>query len=246
MRKLLYSVVLVLLLASPGWAAPAHVQSANIDNTFATTCAVSLTGVTSGNLLILALAYNDATDVISSVTGTNTFTRVVNTYHGMNGLSVVLYYAQNAASGNETVTTTFSASKSANCALHEYSGVVTSGALDKSTSGSGTATTGTDGASTTSVTTTANGELIFSSINQTSGGAPVITAGTGYTLRQNGKIGGSTTNATEDLVQASAGAIIPTFTFGTTDTYNYTVATFLATGGGGGSGGKIRMNRNSR
>src|SRR6185503_6495137 len=83
----------------------------------------------------------------------------------------------------------------------------------------------------TSATTTANGDLIFGAVIDDSGSFGTITAGTGFTRR-------ATVNnmdmATEDLVQAAAGPIAATFTFSRSDTYLAQMAAFKAMPANGG------------
>lgn len=230
MNRLLLSFALLtfLLLPTQGWGAIAHVQSANQDNTFNTTCVVSLTGTSAGNALILSIIGNSQTDVVTSVSGTNTYTQ--SNFGGASSTGIWHYYALNIAGGNETVTVTVSAGKSLNCALHEYSGVATSSALDQhNVTVSGAGSTSTDGDVTPSVTTTTDGQLIFASIIDISG-TVTWAAGTGYTARQTGLAGGTYHHMTEDKAQVSAGAIQGTFTADTTSNYHAAISTFKAAG----------------
>lgn len=206
--------------------APVFVGSAQVDNIFDTTCVVTRNGVSAGNHLVLVLSSNMSSDVITGVSGTNTYSRITNTLHSNAGITLVVYKAENSAAGNETVTVSLSASKSMNCALLEYSGVLTSGSLDQSASGHNAGSTATDGDASPSVTTTTNNQLIIGVITETSGAGTSFVAGTGFTLRANGTIGTAYHNVVIDKVQAAAGSISATWTADNSANYNTAIATF--------------------
>lgn len=227
-------ILLLALLLTPqmGWAAPAHVQSANADNTFDTTCVVSLTGTTAGNLLVLSVGGN-FTSAPTSVgsSGGLTYVEATKTL-SFQGVSLVVYYVKNIGGGNEAATVNLPSTASANCSLLEYSGLDTTAPLDKFDSAGGTGTTSTDGDVSPSATTTADGELVLSSILETSGVSTTFTAGTtGFTRRQHGQAGGSYRHGVEDLVQTNAGAIQGTWTASGTSNYIASIVTFKVASG---------------
>ena len=222
------------LLPTQGWGAPAHVQSANTDNVFDTTCVVALTGTTAGNRLVLSIGGNFTSDVITSVSdGHNTYTQTTK-FLNYGGVGVYHYSAPNIAGGNETLTVTTSGSKSMNCALHEYSGTDT-GAADKADSAGSAGSTSTDADTSPSVTTTTDGQLIFSSIIEVPGSSVTFTAGTAYTRRQHGLAGTAYRHGTEDRVQASAGAVQGLWTASTTASIVVAISTFKAASAGDGA-----------
>ncbi len=111
----------------------------------------------------------------------------------------------NAASGTTTVTFNFSASVSWEIAIHEYSGVATTSALDQQNGATGNSSSPSSG----SVTPSVNGELIFG-WTANSFGVNSYTAGTGFTQRQSDLA----FYASEDQVQGTAGAISATWAQG--------------------------------
>lgn len=211
-----------------------HIQSTNTDNGYDNNVAATLTGTAAGNLLVVAVTVGSSSDIITSVNGSvnGAYTRA--TWAGVSGVGLHVYYKANGAGGNETVTVTFSASQSSNLALHEYSGIATTAALDQANAAGGTGTTSTDGDVSPSVTTTTAGQLIFSAIINNTGSTPTFTAGTSYTRRQHGPRGTDAgRHGTEDQIQSAAGSIQGTWTASTTDNYIAAIATFKALGGGG-------------
>lgn len=233
MRIRLFALLLLLFLPGQGWGAVAFVQSSNADNTFDTTCVVSLTGTTAGNRMILSVGGTFTTDVITSVSdGHNTYAQATK-FLNYGGAGLYIYSAPNIAGGNETVTVTTSVAKTMNCALHEVSGTDT-GAADVADSAGIAGSTATDGDTSPSVTTTADGEFIFSSIMEVAGAPATFTAGTGYTRRQHGVGGASYRHGTEDRVQATAGAVQGLWTSSTAGTVVVGIATFKAAAAGGG------------
>lgn len=223
-----------LLMPGMGWATPAHVQSANTDNTFDTTCIVSLTGTTAGNRLIVSIAGTFTTDVITSVSdGHNTYAQTTK-FLNYGGIGLYHYSAANIAGGNETLTVTVSASKSINCALHEVSGTDTS-TYDVADSAGSVGSTSTDADVSPSVTTTADGEYIFSSIVEVLGTPATFTAGTGYTRRQHGLAGGGYRHGTEDRVQSTNGVVQGLWTSSTTSSVVVAISTFRAQAASGGN-----------
>ncbi len=107
-----------------------------------------------------------------------------------------------------------------------YSGVVASGALDQHTGQKQTTPgTGANAITSTSVTPTLSGELVYAgSVNSTGVvGAGTIASGTGFTTQQTIV----DLLRTESLVQGSAGAQAGTFTAGSaSDSFNSLVMTF--------------------
>jgi hypothetical protein len=125
---------------------------------------ISLTSVTSGDLLLCWFVYHSTTGQVTSVTdtfGTN-FTRVGSTAGIVRdntlGDSLELWFVPAASSGTDTVSGTLSVSGEAfSMACSEYSGVSVNNPLDQWMPSSGSGATGTVG----SVTTTYPRELIF-------------------------------------------------------------------------------------
>lgn len=215
---------------------PTYVQSANVDTLISqTTCVVTLVGTVAGNLLIAAFGLNSSNDIVTSVNGSvnGDYTRA--TWIGGTSTGIHVYYKENGAGGTEVLTVTLSVIKTINCALLEYSGMATAGALDQADGRQqpGAGNTSTDGDVGPTVITTTNGQLIFGNILDTNGSSTVFTAGTGYTGREAGLAGASYRNATEDKVQTSAGSVQTTWTADGTSNYLATIATFKAAAASG-------------
>src|SRR6185369_16574631 len=135
----------------------------------------------------------------------------VNDFDSGNRQGLATLYAFNIRAGANTVTVTFGTTGGyRRVIVSEYSGVATTAPLDVTAKSQGTSTTAANGATSTAATTTANGNLIFGVAMDDSGAFGTINAGTGFTRRAS--LNGMDM-ATEDLVQAAAGAVAATFTF---------------------------------
>ena len=123
------------------------------------------------------------------------------------------------------MTATFSASVPyRRLAVHEYSGVATESPLDGVASNLATGTTVTDGVTSTAALTTHDGDLLFGAVMDDAN-VTTIAAGTGFLPRQR------LNNAdlvTEDRVQAVAGPVAATYTFGAADRYLAQLVAFKA------------------
>jgi hypothetical protein len=144
-----------------------------------------------------------------SSTGSPTWTKTAEfTDASSTGLRISIWYCMNAPAGAATVTATFSVSSDfRGLIIAEYSGAATASALDVNTPGRSApaSTTPTD----TAMTTTANGDLIISTLVFRNADKPA-TAGSGFTAIA---IDNTIINfAAEDRIQASAGSIASTFT----------------------------------
>ena len=223
MRRLAVALLLAFAV-SPAWAAPAFVQSASsFDN--AAPFTVSLTGVTTGNLIAVAAYCHDATSTISIADGTNTYTMVPGA--GVTGPTDKAEggYAKNVTGGNLTITVTCSDGPSAAWIIaHEISGVDTTAPLDGTGSGNyqNAPGTGTDAITSGTYTTSVNGDYIFGAVIDRAGPDPSI-AGTGFTRREHSTDNSGPTS--EDEIQSSAGSgTAATFTASGAATENYTLS----------------------
>jgi hypothetical protein len=178
---------------------PSTIQSSN------TSVAVAFSKAqTAGNLNIVAVGWGDTTSAISSVTDSkgNTYTRAVGPTTNT-GLQQAIYYAQNIASGTNTVTVKFNqAAAYPDARILEYSGLNTTSPLDVTASATGNGTSASSGAATT---TSAN-ELIFGAGTTT--GTAFTAPGSGFTTRIVNIYG----NLGEDKTVSSAGSNAATAT----------------------------------
>lgn len=180
--------------------------------------------VGNGNLIVVWVWYNTATQNVNSVTDTkgNIYTRAGSIVTGSGSMinwRQELWYAKNVVGGTSlAITANFTGSFSTEKALtaHEYSGLDTVNPLD-GVSGAATATAN---ATTPSVTTLYPKELIFGSALFQGFGS----SGSGFTQRSS-----INSNATEDKVVSTTGSYNATFTNGAQSTL-VNLATFKAAG----------------
>lgn len=154
------------------------VQNTALDGSHAVT--VTITGVTAGNLLVLAWIWaTDALTITSVTDGTAwTVANPANTSAG-GSYGQAVYFLPNAGSGTHNVVITMSGAGTLRCGqIFEYSGLKTSSVLDKHAE-SGSAGNTTSNSATTAATTGAP-EMVFAfSIGDTANDA--ISNASGYT-----------------------------------------------------------------
>jgi len=183
---------------------------------------------TAGNCIIVAFKFSDNAAFVSLADSRgNTYTQCGAEFDNTTlRVRSRIYAAYNIAGGTNTVTLTISTAPTDDIRLWiaEFSGLATSAANDLNAGQNGTAGSG-GSMTSTSVTPSANGELIFGFFVPGSG---PVSAGSGFTA-----ISTSGGNLTEYLVQATAASIAATGTdsFGPGDPYTGKVATFKPPGG---------------
>jgi len=192
------------------------------------------TGTLASNLLTLRISYPHGAAVSSIIDNkASTYTLAVSTDSGTGGWITSLYYVPGAAAGITQVTVTFGAAIADwHGAVQEYSGVATSSPLD------GTCTNHTTTvACSSAITTTVAGDLIVAST--------IAAGGSGFKNNTMSSVapGGSflldsgdtnCSDADEEFVQSSAGAVTPSFTItGNAQSFNVVGAAFKASVGAG-------------
>jgi hypothetical protein len=197
----------------------AHIQSTG--NFASGTTSVSKAFVsnnTAGNLLVAAVVcYAINTPTISDTRG-NTWTQAISfSDNSLMGLVVRIFYAANCSAGANTVTGSWTTANGGEIHLSEFSGAATTSPLDKTASGSGVGSAGT--ATTTSVTTTQNGELVWGWCGFT-GGGQAIGSGFSAVSTQDGDL-------SEYKIQTTAGSVAATWS--TTSDWVCAMATFATT-----------------
>ena len=236
-------------------ATPTLVQhvSTGMDNTPVGTFAINLPNPGgAGNLLILGIQCASAGS-ITSVTdnkGSNTWVAGPTVTNATSNRKLFLYYALNITSATQLVTVTFSGLTTntsgagtgyPQCVLSEWYNIATSSAVDGTAVGSSTSKTA------GSITTTANGDLVYQwgvDISDTTTGAgpsfngTSITKGSGFTL------------ITSDLqiglieqyqIQSTAGAISPAFTTSGAAVWGSLAIAFKSASAGTAPGGGVRV-----
>src|SRR5262249_55854824 len=193
---------------------------------------------TAGNLIVVAASWGDSTAPSIGATDLlgNAYAVAATDFDPNNRQGLAILYAATVRGGANAVTVNLGGAKGyRRIIVSEYSGVATVSPLDVTAKNRAGGTTAANGVTSGSATTTVSGDLIFGVAMDDSGNFGTITAGTGFTRR-------TTLNnmdmATEDMVQAAAGAKAATFTFSRADTYLAQAAAFkLRAGGGGGTPG---------
>ncbi len=199
-------------------AVPAYVQGATMtsDSSSNTIARAFTASTTVGNLIVAAVSWGSSAAVTCSDNRGNAYAVAATAYDSTNNQSLAICYAAGIAGGTTTVTATFSGSAPyLRMAVHEYSGIATSNALDVTAKNTANGTTAANAITSTAAMTTASGDLIFGAVMDTAG-TTTIAAGTGFTQRL------SVNNkdlATEDRVQPTAGSAAATQTFGRAQRY---------------------------
>jgi hypothetical protein len=109
-----------------------------VNNTAGSSFALSLTGVTTGNLLLVTMGFEPASVSVTGISdGVNTYTKIVEIDDGGNARSEI-WYAQNVIGGNLTATVSCSGTATSPSAkLLEFSGASTTSPIRSSNSAFG-------------------------------------------------------------------------------------------------------------
>lgn len=188
-------------------------KSGNGGNYSNTNVQTLTSSVTAGNKLILSIVAG-AADTIGSISGnSNTYTLITN-FAITSDRQVWLYYVEAANAGSTTVTVTYGAGQFPDSVviIREYSGLVSSGSLDKTALSSNTSSYTTTHTTAASAATTQADELVIVA-GGNSGNAPSgYSAGSGYgnLVTQNG-FDLYTYGMMEDATVSSVGAQTGTY-----------------------------------
>ena len=207
-------------------------QSTNAEAGLATTITASLTGVTSGNRLIVCIRERDGTAVSSisdTVNGSWTLTGNGVT-QSIDDARVAIYSFPNSGAGNPTVTVTMAGTAPKDVNLSEWSGTNTGAADNTATFNQTSGTSHAAGTFTPSASALVIAAIGFSADpgTRTPSGFTSLNIDAGAAARQ---WFGYATGVT--------GASTPTITTSNTVTSDGAMAGFLETGGGGGGGGVV-------
>lgn len=195
----------------------------------------SLTGVTAGHNIRVALIYSPKTLTLLRISdGTNTYTRGAAATAGISTMQTA--FNPNTAGGSITVTASFSEGKIISSAIliEEWSGDATAGQPDgtpiagfvKSAGKSGRLSIG-------DIATTVDGDDIWCVMFQAQGVAPSV--GSGFTMVSHGLAGGMVYS--EHQAQEKAGTITPYWISGA-NSYDNFIGAIAFKPSTGGSGGK--------
>ncbi len=193
-----------------------YVQSVTAQNDAGNTNiqqSITLTGA--GHLIAVAVSFSGNTTLTCSDGQGNAWTTVDTQYSNVtDNQSWGICYAISSSSGSDLITATFGTTANfRRILINEYTGTATSNVVDTHLSGFTTSNaSGTDGVTTSNITTTQAGDLIFGGVDDVSG-PTTITAGTNFTSRA-GLVGpGGDVMNIEDRTQVSAGTTNATWTF---------------------------------
>ena len=201
---------------------PAFVQGAH--NRLSSGSSLTATfgaAVTAGNTVIGMVCWGFGGPTITSVKdgAGNTFTLLDNVNDTVNSQEASSFYLPNSPGGSTTVVLTLSGTGGAiSMTFAEYSGVQTASLDGHNKQYQPTPGTGSDGISSTAITTVTNGDIVIGIVAGTAGQAATFTGGTSpnaFTLRATTLDAGSPSFANvqiEDFIQSAAGSIAATFT----------------------------------
>ena len=215
----------------PGTITPVQ-QASNSDVTGRSFTSFSVTlpaATTTGDAIVIGLTYGNAnTPITATDTFGNSYTQAIATYDaGHNQGCTILYATGIKGNGLDTVTLNFSSQLAyLGMGVHEYSGIASLGALDGTVGAQGNGSSPSSG----SLTTKANGDLIFSCITEDAIGSGInFTPGSGFTKRVD--LGATAAYADEDGVQAIAGPIAATWTMSPSSQWVTNMAAFKSVNG---------------
>jgi len=211
MKKLI--PFLLALVSASAAAAPALVPGQHVytDGFYTgTSPTLTLTGVASGDFIPILITFAGSGQTFTSVTDSNgtvsNCVPLVNPGAGWNG---AIYYVANTATGTHTITVnpTVGGGQGYSIAIAEYSGVATTSPCDVG----GTTTTGTTTSmASSSVTPTANGDLLLSMGTQNGSGDAISGWTNGFASVDTHNT--NVTSAWASFVQTTAAAISTTAT----------------------------------
>jgi type II secretory pathway pseudopilin PulG len=203
--------------------------SSSIDASAISVTSTFSTANTTGSLIVATVSMNASHSVTCTDSKGNVYVTSVNAYNVAIGQSMAICYAKNIKNGTNTVTATLDATDTyRRLQIFEYSGLDATAPFDASSSfvqASLSTTTSTSN----SAVTTANGDLIFGAVEVATTPSS-LSAGNGFTKRLDMQDGSTDETASEDMIQATAGSVSSTFTFGTAELYINGMVAFKAAG----------------
>lgn len=212
----------------------------DIGGASATTIAVTLTGVTAGNLLVVAVACLHATATVTIDDAGNTWNAGPVLANATEPWQVRTFYAENVSGGSRTITATFStATTYRSIYAQERSGLATSTSLESPTSGATVVLRQTTGTARNAgaYTNTADGDLVGFGYDYNWSSTP--TAGAGMTARTAFWDSGGEAPANMllpvDAAYTGSGSRSALWTMAT-GAISYCVQLFFRAAGGGGGG----------
>src|SRR6266446_5781192 len=229
MKRLAVILALTLIGAPNCFAAWTHIKSCQGDVVASPITCTFGSNIGAGHMTVFGMYVSNGAGASISGDG-DTYVQVGSTQAISGGATLLFFYVTNTTGGSATITASFTSISFGSIIGEEYSGQLTSGALDQNTFGSCTVSC-TSPSSSGNVTTTANGELVFGYHWDNVGGQA---AGSGFTQRTSDATGVDE-DLTEDLVQGTAGTTSATASYTGGGDWGIFVATFKPATGAGGS-----------
>ncbi len=186
-------------------------------------------GNTAGNLIIAFVRMSSTSQTVTVTDSAgDTFAQAVTQAQAADGHQVFIFFAKKIAGGANTVKASFSASNNHPwLAIYEYSGLSTTNPLDQTSAhAQGTSAAASSGA-TPAMTVSAN-ELLFAGTGLPSTYTGKATAGSGYTMLQQGT--GTSPADNEAEIATSTGTYTAPFTLSASTNWSAVLATFAAVG----------------
>lgn len=207
---MLILVLMMILIPSLSWGATSHGVGGSCELNSAASCNISLTGVTAGSAIVVTGVTHGSQSTISASDGVNTYSNSLVTGSGPSVGSLV---ACNVASGNPTITVTFSSSNFGLMRAREVIGAAASGCLEARASNTQSSVgTGTDAITSGTIGTPAgSGAYVYGVTVAACCTAVTISTGTGFTSDISSSANG-VYNVSEYLIQGSPASAAATFT----------------------------------
>lgn len=206
-------------------AAYTHLQSNTGTNSATTTVTTTYpAALTTGDMLVLSVAFNATTTITGCTDGTNAYTQVKHIANGALSLDIWVFHNATTKAAGTTLTCTFSVAATSALKWHEYL-VPGPTSTDVSASNTGTGTAVTTG---TTASTTQATELVFAAAGDLA--APTLIANsTGYS--DHTVLNNSTTVQVDDagIIQQTIAGQSAGFTLGSSQSWASAIATFKVT-----------------
>jgi hypothetical protein len=177
---------------------------------------------TRGNLIVAFVRMSTTAQTVAvKDSAGNVYTDAVSQAQTTDGHQAHVFYAKNVVGGANTVTATFSATNNYPwLAIYEFKGLSMTAPLDQTAHAQGNSGIASSGM--TGMTTGAN-ELVFAAVSMPSSYTGTATAGTGYTLLQQGS---PSRAANEGVMVGSTGSFASMFGLSAPTNWTAVVVTF--------------------
>jgi hypothetical protein len=207
-RQLLFalSVIAALCIGQLAHATIVLKQTATPIHSSSTAVTISLSGVASGDFLVVFVTAASSTSPTSVTEGSETVNAAIAyDYNSTAGVALGIYYVQNTGGGSITFTVNWATVTATGLMASEYSGVATTSALDQASTPKFSAS-GSDTITANSLTPSASGELLLAL-----GGGGTFSSWTVVTNEASNS-GASPQAYYGDAILANTNAVAPVYT----------------------------------